>query len=95
MEGIQVMGFQKTYPTVDLKMQQENEKVYKYSILLLYTFETERGFKVKKIGKATTKGTKVTYEVIKNEKDALEYKSFLEQKVKEFNDKWGTKIKVS
>lgn len=95
MKGIQVMGFQKTYTAVDLKMQQENEKVYEYSILLLYTFETERGFKVKKVGKTTRKGTKVTYEVIKSEGEALEYKKLLEQKVKEFNDKWGAKIKVS
>jgi len=95
MEGIKVMGFQKEYPTVNLKMQKEDEKGYEYSILILYTLETERGFKVKKIGKANKKGTKVTYEVIKNEKDALEYKSFLEKKVKEFNEKWGTKIGVS
>lgn len=95
MEGIQVMGFQKTYTAVDLKMQQENEKVYEYSILLLYTFETERGFKVKKIGKTNRSGTKVTYEVIKSEEEAIEYKKLLEQKVKEFNDKWGAKIKVS
>lgn len=95
MEGIQVMGFQKIYSAVDLKMQQENEKVYEYSILLLYTFETERGFKVKKIGKTNRNGTKVTYEVIKNEEEAIEYKKLLEQKVKEFNDKWGANIKVS
>lgn len=95
MNGIQVMGFQKEYPIVNLKVQKEDEKGYEYSILILYTLETERGFKVKKIGKTTGKGTKVTYEVIKNEKDALEYKSFLEGKVKEFNEKWGTKIGVS
>jgi len=95
MEGIQVMGFQKEYPTVNLKMQKEDEKGYEYSILILYTLETERGFKVKKIGKTTRKGTKVTYEVIKSKDEALDYKKLLEQKVKEFNNKWDTKIEVS
>ena len=95
MEGIQVMGFQKTYPTVNLEMEKKNEKVYEYSILLLYTFETERGFKVKKIGKTTRNGTKVTYEVIKSGEEALKYKGLLERKVKEFNNKWDTKIKIS
>lgn len=95
MEGIQVMGFQKEYSTVNLKMQKEDERIYDYSILILYTLETERGFKVKKMGKTTRKGTKVTYEVIKSEGEALDYKKLLEQKVKEFNDKLGIKIKVS
>lgn len=88
MSEVQVMGFQKTYPTVNLKMQ-EDKKGYDYAILVLHAIEIENGFKVKKINKTTSKGTKVTYEVIKSEEDALKYKGFLDQKVTEFNDKWG------
>lgn len=94
MSEVQVMGFQKTCPTVNLKIQ-EDKKGYDYAILVLHAIEVENGFKVKKINKTTSKGTKVTFEAIKSEKDALDYKSLLEQKVKDFNDKWGTKIRVS
>lgn len=93
MSEIQVMGFQKTYPTVNLKMQ-EDKKSYDYAILVLHAIETENGFKVKKVNKTTSKGTKVTYEAIKSEGDALDYRKLLEQKVTEFNDKWGTKMKL-
>lgn len=94
MSEIQVMGFQNTYPTINLKMQRENKKGYDYSILVLHAIETGNGFKVKKINKTTSKGTKVTFEAIKNEKDALDYRNLVDQKVKEFNDKWGTKMKL-
>lgn len=95
MDGIQVIEFQKTYPVVNLEMQKENGKKYDYSILLLYTLETEKGFKVKRIGKTTRKGTKVTYTSFKSEGDALDYKKLLEQKVKDFNDKWSSKLNIS
>lgn len=94
MGEIQVMGFSKTYPTVNLKMQREDKKGYDYAILVLHAIETENGFKVKKINKTTSKGTKVTYEVIKSEGDALDYRKLLEQKVEGFNDKWGGKMKL-
>lgn len=95
MNGIQVMEFQKEYTTVNLEMQKEDQREYEYAILILYTLETDKGFKVKKIGKTTRKGTKVTYEAFKSETDSLDYKKLLEQKVKEFNDKWNAKLKIS
>lgn len=95
MEGVQVMGFQKEYPKVNLKMQKETPHFYEYAILNLYAFETESGFKVKKIGKTTRKGTKVTYEAFKSKEDAEEYRKLLIDKVKEFNDKWKSDVQVN
>lgn len=94
MEGVQVMSFQKEYPNVNLKMQKETPRFYEYAILNIYAFETEHGFKVKKIGKTTRKGTKVTYEAFKSQEDAEEYRKLLINKVKEFNEKWKTDVKV-
>ncbi|ALS16904.1 hypothetical protein ACQPUL_01025 [Clostridium butyricum] len=94
MDGVQVMGFQKEYPSVNLKMQKETPKFYDYAILNLHAFETEHGFKVKKIGKTTRKGTKVTYEAFKSQEDSEEYRKFLINKVKEFNEKWRSDVKV-
>lgn len=47
MNGMQVLGFPKEYPTVNFKIQKEDEKGYEYSILILYTLQNEKDFKVK------------------------------------------------
>ncbi|MEX0085130.1 hypothetical protein AB2T90_22145 [Clostridium butyricum] len=94
MDGVQVMEFQKEYSDIDLMMQKEVPKFYDYLILNLYAFETAHGFKVKKIGKTTRKGTKVTYEAFRSQEDLEEYKKFIINKVKEFNEKWRSDVKV-
>lgn len=95
MAEIAVVGYSKQFPTVNLKMQNDDPIGYDYSILILYSLETDKGFKVKKIGKTTGKGTKVTYETIKDKEDAIKYKEILESKVKDFNKKYKRKLKVN
>lgn len=75
-------------------MQKETPRFYEYTILNLYAFETENGFKVKKIGKTTRKGTKVTYKAFKSKEDAEEYRKLLMNKVKEFNKRCKVDVKV-
>lgn len=69
---VQVIEFQKEFPTVNLKLLQQEERKYEYSILILYTLETENGFMVKKVGKTTNKGTKVNYTPFKNDENIKE-----------------------
>lgn len=91
---IQCIEFQKEFPTINLKMQKENEREYEYSMLVLYTLETEHGFMVKRIGKTTSKGTKVNYIPFKSKEDVRKYSELLESKVKAFNEKYGTDLKL-
>lgn len=92
MSVIQVMSYGKEFPSVNLKMQKDDPMGYEYSLLILYSLETDKGFKVKKIGKTTVKGTKVTYEPIKDKEAAIKYKELLESKVKDFNNKYKRKL---
>lgn len=88
------LEYQKNFKSVNLKLKNDDEKSYEYSILILYTLEIENGFKVKKIGKTTKIGTKVTYESFKSDEDVLKYKELLESKAKEFSEKWNIDLKI-
>lgn len=94
MADIQVIGFQKEFPVVNLKMKNEDERKYEYSILILFTLETGDGYMVKKIGKTTNKGTKVNYTSFKNDEDIKKYSELLQGMVKAFNEKWGADLKL-
>jgi hypothetical protein len=94
MAGIQVIGFQKEFPTVNLKVKNEDEKRYEYLILMLYTLESENGYMVKKVGKTTNKGTKVNYISFKTDEDVKKYSELLQGMIKAFNKKWDTTLKL-
>lgn len=86
---IKIMEFTKEYQAVNLKLLNDNEKIYDLAILCLYCFETERGFRVKKIYKTNRAGTKVRYRAIEDPKEAQEYVKMVKNKIKEFNQKWN------
>lgn len=90
MNGISVVEFQKGFPEINLKLMKENIKLYDLAIITLYTIESERGFKVKKIGKTGRKGTKVTFEPIKNKEYFDEYLDKLKVMLDEYNKKYDT-----
>ncbi|KZL94344.1 hypothetical protein [Clostridium magnum] len=95
VDGIEVVQYQIEYPTLNLKEQKENEKAFDYGMLYCYTKECEKGFKVKKVGKITRKGTKFTYEVIKDKVDFEQYKVLLNKMIDDFNAKHGAKLKAT
>lgn len=69
LEGCSVLGFSKTYKQLDLKMAKEEPIKYEALLLGLQANELRRGFKVKRIGKATKKGTSVKYEAVNSKED--------------------------
>ncbi|WP_283699114.1 hypothetical protein [Clostridium perfringens] len=90
MDGISVVEFQKEFTEINLRLMKEDIKLYDLVIIGLYTVETKRGFKVKKIGKTGRAGTKVTFEVIKDKKDFEEYLDKLKGMLDEYNKKYDT-----
>lgn len=90
----EVVKFKNMFPWINLKLMNENPKEYDYFILKLYLMELKTGFKVGRINKTNNKGTKVTYEIIENKEEALKYKELIENKVKEFNEKYNEKLRV-
>lgn len=94
LDGLSVVEYQIEYPTLNLKAQKDDEKMFDYGMLYCYTKECEKGFKVKKVGKTTRKGTKFTYTAIKDKDDFEEYKKMLNEMISNFNSKYGTALKA-
>lgn len=94
MRDVQVMGYGMEYPTLNLKLKNEDEKIFDYLVLHCYTKECEKGFKVKRIFKTTNKGTKVNYVAIKDKDDFEEYKKVIQKMVEDFNSKYKSDVKV-
>lgn len=94
MVYIETIEFQKSYSELNTKMKDSNPKFFDYMILQLYVFEYDKGYKVKKIYKTNSKGTKVTYEPIKSKEELDKYINLIKDKVKEFNDKWNDNLCV-
>lgn len=88
MEDVQVMGYGMEFPLINLKLKNENQMMYDFVILDLYTSELSKGFKVKRINKTTRKGTKVNYESIKGRKDLEDYMKLVNSKIEEFKGKY-------
>lgn len=94
IDGVCVLEYAIEYPTLNLKAKKDDEKVFDYGFLYCYSKECEKGFKVKKVGKTTKKGTKFTYTAIKDEHDLEECKKTLKQMISNFNYKYGANIKA-
>lgn len=90
MGMISVQGYQMEYPPMNLEMLRTNERSFNMSLLVAHIEEAKKGFKVKRIGKTTKKGTKITYTAIENEEDLKKYGNKLRDLVKQFNEKYGT-----
>ncbi|MBM7835929.1 hypothetical protein [Clostridium sardiniense] len=88
MEDVQVMGYGMEFTLINLKLKNENQMMYDFVILDLYTSELSKGFKVKRINKTTRKGTKVNYESIKDRKDLEDYMKLVNSKIEEFKGKY-------
>lgn len=87
-----VTEFQKSFPLMNKKLKDTDEKTYDYGILHLYTKEIERGFKAKRINKPNTSGTKVTYAAIQSEEEFEIYRAEIELMIKKFNEKYGENV---
>lgn len=73
----------------------ENEKLY-YALLLKDNFEEfNNGYKMEKFYKASSQGTKIKYNLIENDEENEEVKSCLIAQVQEFNQKYGSNLKIS
>lgn len=89
-----VFQFQIEYPPLNLKAQTEDTRKFDYGMIYCYSKECENGFKVKKVGKTTKKGTKFTYEKIKDKVDFEQYKVLLNKMIEDFNTKYGESLKA-
>lgn len=72
IEGMSVIGYKKSWGVMDLDLYKNDIDLYNKYLAFAEIQEFNKGFKVKRINKATRKGTTITFEAIKSED---EYKS--------------------
>ncbi len=73
----EVIGFKMTYPRLNLELFKKDEVHYNLGVNSIAINEFNRGFKIKRLGKATKKGTGITFESIKTEEEAIKLKEEL------------------
>ncbi len=66
----QVIGFKMTYEGLNLDCFKNDEIRYKLGVNSIAINEFNRGFKIKRLGKATKKGTGISFEAIKTKEEA-------------------------
>lgn len=71
-EGISVRGFALTWPALTAKMQQEKPLEYEQCLLYIRREKLCNGFVAKRICKANSKGTKITFEKVQTREEAKE-----------------------
>lgn len=94
IKEIGVFEYQIEYPPLNLTEQKEDSRKFDYGMIYCYSKECENGFKVKKVGKTTRRGTKFTYERIKDRADFEQYKVLLNKMIEDFNTKYGESLKA-
>lgn len=82
MSDYTVIGFQKVYKGLNLKMQKNEPEAFKLGVLVAYASELDKGFGVVKQLKTNSKGTAFNYELIDTKEKAEKY----EKKVKEIKE---------
>lgn len=90
--NISVFEYQINYPNLNLETLKKCKPLFNYGMLHVYIKECKNGFKVKKVGKTSKKGTKITYKPIKDETDFKEYKNKIEKMAEDLKLEFEEKI---
>ena len=88
MDGISLVGYTRIYPHIDLELKKD-ERMYDMVILSLRIDEFKGGMKVSKVYKTTKQGTKVKFEMFKNDAEIKEYYNELMTMIERYKAKYG------
>lgn len=66
IESISVTGYKKSFSSMNLELYNDKRELYDACLGYAEIMEFNQGFKVKKVGKATKKGTSITFQAIES-----------------------------
>lgn len=89
---INVLGFKKEYPSVNIDLKENDTERYDLCIIQIYLSELNLGYVVDKIYKTSKKGTKVSYRNYDKE-TIREYIDKVNNLIDEFNIKHDKNLK--
>lgn len=88
MSDIKFIGFQRLCPNINLDLKNNNEKDYDMYILAAHLAELKNGFVVSKQYKTNKNGTKFTYKCCESKEEADEYKTKIDELLKNCLEKY-------
>lgn len=92
---ISICGYTKKFPALNLELMEENIEFYEAAKIAIELREAERGFKVKRFYKTGKSGTSIVCEAFKTEEEVRQCISKIEEKMKEFNEKYDNGFKFN
>lgn len=84
IEGMSITGFQKSWSIMNLDVYKNDNELYNKYLAFAEIQEFNKGFKIKRVGKSTRKGTTITFEAIKTEEEYKTLKADIVVRHKEF-----------
>ena len=94
-EVIGVAGYQMSFPDLTADLLQHKPKVYEMSVIYIGLEELKNGFYMSRIGKATRKGTSISFKAIKTVKRKLMSIASMQTLIRDLNQKYDTNLEVS
>lgn len=82
-----------TYGNITRKLYEEDRQRYDGAIIGIYLNNLKDGFIVSKVGKPSTKGTKVTCKAIRDNNEIDSYVKKVNEMIDEYNTKYNYKVK--
>lgn len=89
---MEVLEHEIVYPNLDIQKLINEKKLFDFETIKAYIKEYKKGFKVRKISKTHKTGTRFTYIKINNNDELNDYKQFLVEMLREYNNKYNDKI---
>lgn len=91
---MEVLENEITYPNLDIQKLIKDKKLFDLEIIIAYIKEYKKGLKVKKISKTHKTGTRFTYIKINDDNELDEYKRFLVEMIREYNNKYNDNLTI-
>jgi hypothetical protein len=89
---MKTLEYEIAYSELDVQKLINEKRLFDLAMMAAYIKGYKKGFKVKNISKTHKNGTKLTYIKINNNDELDEYKEFLIEMIREYNNKYGEKI---
>jgi hypothetical protein len=87
MGDISVIGYDKDFPMLDLKLKKEDEFAYDFALIDISMRELAKGFGVRRINKTTKKGTTFKFDSVTSLEQLNKCITKIEEDLKVFNEK--------
>lgn len=88
------LEYEISYSDLDAQKLIREKRLFDFEMIAAYIREYKKGFKVKNISRTHKNGTKFTYIKINNDNELDDYKRFLIEMIREYNNKYNERVTI-